>query len=173
MHPHMFDWWRFAHRPSRSWGVSVGCGPDGCGPTEGQRPDWDVRFATHFGGSDHSDGDIGGGAFGVRRPLRFLAHKLDLDDRQVAELARILSELKTERAQAAVDHRRSTAAFADTIAEATFDQAKVAEVAGARVRTAEHLRDALVKALGKIHALLTAEQREKLAYLIRTGVLSL
>ena len=173
MHPHMFDWWRFAHRPSRSWGVSVGCGPDDCGSTGGQRPDWDVRFATHFGGADHSDGEMGGSAFGVRRPLRFLAHKLDLDDRQVAELARILSELKTERAQAAVDHRRSTAAFADTIAEATFDQAKVAEVAGARVRTAEHLRDALVKALGKIHALLTAEQREKLAYLIRTGVLSL
>ena len=46
-------------------------------------------------------------------------------------------------------------------------------MAGARVRTAEHLRDALVKALGKIHALLTADQREKLAYLIRTGVLSL
>jgi Spy/CpxP family protein refolding chaperone len=173
MHPNMFDWWRFARRPSRSWGVSVGCGPDGCGPTGRQEPDWEVRFATHLGGPGHSDGDIGGGAFGVRRPLRFLAHKLDLDDRQVAELARILSDLKTERAQAAVDHRRSTAAFADTIAEPTFDQAKVAEVAGERVRTAEHLRDALVKALGKIHALLTAEQREKLAYLIRTGVLSL
>jgi len=173
MHPNMFDWWRFARRPSRSWGVSVGCDPDGCGPTGRQEPDWEVRFATHLGGPGHSDGEIGGGAFGVRRPLRFLAHKLDLDDRQVAELARILSDLKTERAQAAVDHRRSTAAFADTIAEPTFDQAKVAEVAGARVRTAEHLRDALVKALGKIHALLTAEQREKLAYLIRTGVLSL
>ncbi|MET0591566.1 MAG: Spy/CpxP family protein refolding chaperone, partial [Polyangiaceae bacterium] len=111
--------------------------------------------------------------FGVRRPLRFLAHKLDLDDRQVAELARILSDLKTERAQAAVDHRRSTSAFADTISDPTFDEKKVAEVAGARVRTAEHLRDALVKSLGKIHALLTPEQREKMAYLIRTGVLSL
>jgi Spy/CpxP family protein refolding chaperone len=109
----------------------------------------------------------------VRRPLRFLAHKLDLDDRQVSELASILSELKTERAQAEVDHRRSTAAFADRIADTSFDEAKVAEVAGARVRTAEHLRDALVKALGKIHALLNAEQREKMAYLIRTGVLSL
>ena len=109
----------------------------------------------------------------MRQPLRFLAHKLDLDERQVAELARILSELKTERAQAAVDHRRSTAAFADTIAEATFDEGKGAEVAGARVRTAEHLRDALVKAPGRMHALLTPEQRDKLAYLIRTGILSI
>ena len=173
MHPHMFDWWRFARRASRPWGVSVGCGPEGCGPAGGSGPDWEVRFGTQFGGQGPHDGDFGGGSFGVRRPLRFLAHKLDLDDRQVAELARILSELKTERAQAAVDHRRSTAAFADTIAGATFDESKVAEVANARVRTAEHLRDALVKALGKIHALLTPEQREKLAYLIRTGVLSL
>ena len=169
MHPHMFDWWRFARRPSGAWGVAVGCGPDGCGPSGGGASEWEGRFAGH----GNHDGDFGGGAFGVRRPLRFLAHKLDLDDRQVGELARILSDLKTERAQAEVDHRRSTTGFADRIADATFDEAKVAEVAGARVRTAEHLRDALVKALGKIHALLNADQREKLAYLIRTGVLSL
>jgi Spy/CpxP family protein refolding chaperone len=165
----MFDWWRFARRSARPWGVAVGCGPDGGGATGAHEPDWEVRFSSHGQG----DGDFGGGSFGVRRPLRFLAHKLDLEERQVAELARILSDLKTERAQAAVDHRRSTSAFADTIADPTFDEKKVAEVAGARVRTAEHLRDALVKALGKIHALLTPEQREKMAYLIRTGVLSL
>src|SRR5262245_11913527 len=41
--------------------------------------------------------------FGVRRPLRFLAYRLGLDERQVSELAIILNELKTERAQAAVD----------------------------------------------------------------------
>ncbi|HMJ52046.1 MAG TPA: Spy/CpxP family protein refolding chaperone [Polyangiaceae bacterium] len=169
MHPHMFDWWRFARRPSRAWGAGMGCGPDGCSPAGGPEAAWESRFASH----GQHDGDFGGGAFGVRRPLRFLAHKLDLDDRQVGELARILSDLKTERAQADVDHRRSTAAFADRIADATFDETKVAEVAGARVRTAEHLRDALVKALGKIHALLNADQREKLAYLIRTGVLAL
>jgi hypothetical protein len=33
------------------------------------------------------------------------------------------------------------------------------------------LRDAVVKALSQIHAMLNAEQRTKLAYLIRTGVL--
>jgi Spy/CpxP family protein refolding chaperone len=91
----------------------------------------------------------------------------------VGELASILSELKTERAQAAVDHRRSTAGFADRIADDNFDDAKVTEIAGGRVKTAESLRDALVRALGKIHALLTPEQRGKLAYLIRTGALSL
>jgi hypothetical protein len=109
----------------------------------------------------------------VRRPLRFLSHRLGLDEKQVAELARILSDLKTERAQVAVDHRRSTAAFADAIAQDAFDPGKVAEIAGLRVKSAEHLRDALVQALGKIHALLTHDQRDKLAYLIRTGALAL
>ena len=42
----------------------------------------------------------------MRRPLRFLAHKLDLDQKQIAELARILDELKIERAQADVDNLR-------------------------------------------------------------------
>ena len=109
----------------------------------------------------------------MRRPLRFLAHKLDLDDKQVGELAAILSDLKTERAQAAVDHRRSTAAFADAVADEKFDEVKAQSVASERVKTAERLRDAVVKALGRIHALLSAEQRGKLAYLIRTGALSL
>ena len=37
--------------------------------------------------------DEEGSAFGVRRPLRFLAHKLDLDEKQVTALVRILDEL--------------------------------------------------------------------------------
>src|SRR5258706_12358795 len=41
-----------------------------------------------------------GASFGVRRPLRFLAWKLELDEKQTVELAKVLAELKTERAQA-------------------------------------------------------------------------
>ena len=84
---------------------------------------------------------FGGGAFGVRRPLRFLAYKLELDERQVAELARILDELKTERAQAEVDRRRSLSAFADAVGGSTFDDARAEQAAGLRVATAERLRD--------------------------------
>src|ERR1051325_9072677 len=64
-----------------------------------------------------------GGGFGVRRPLRFLAWKLGLDERQMAELARILNELKTERAQGAVDDRRALTLLADAAAGDTFDAA--------------------------------------------------
>ena len=62
-----------------------------------------------------------GGGFGVRRPLRFLAHKLDLDKDQVVTLARILDELKIERAQAAVDDRRALAEFADSLSGDQFE----------------------------------------------------
>ncbi len=117
--------------------------------------------------------DDEGSAFGVRRPLRFLAHKLDLDDKQIAALVRILDELKTERAQAAVDSRRSLTAFADAIGGAAFDEARAKEAGGLRVATAERLRDAVTKALGRIHALLDDDQRERLAYLIRTGTLAI
>lgn len=124
-----------------------------------------------FGGPD--EGDFGGGAFGVRRPLRFLAHKLELSDTQIGELAKVLDDLKTERAQHAVDHRRSTASFADVLGGEAFDEGRAQAAATERVKSAERLRDALVKALGAMHALLDPKQRERLAYLIRTGALQI
>jgi hypothetical protein len=117
------------------------------------------------------DDDPFGGGFGVRRPLRFLAHKLDLDDRQVAELARILDELKTERAQAEVDRRRTLSAFADALSGDAFNAAKAGEGGDLRVQSAQRLRDAVLIALGQIHGMLNADQRVRLAYLIRTGTL--
>jgi aspartate-semialdehyde dehydrogenase len=41
-----------------------------------------------------------------------------------------------------------------------------------RVKSAERLRDAVIKALQAIHAILNAEQRTRLAYLLRSGTLS-
>jgi hypothetical protein len=123
------------------------------------------------GGGPESEG-FGGGPFGVRRPLRFLAHKLGLDDKQIAELARILDELKTERAQAEVDDRRTLGEFADALAGEAFDGPKAASAGDRRVASAGKLRDAVVRALGQIHAMLNPEQRGRLAYLIRTGTLS-
>jgi Spy/CpxP family protein refolding chaperone len=109
----------------------------------------------------------------VRRPLRFLAFKLDLDDAQVTELAAIMNELKTERAQAAVDQRRTTSTLADAVAAETFDEDKAQAAAEQRVKSTERLEGAVARALGRIHALLKPEQRGKLAYLLRTGALSM
>ena len=90
-----------------------------------------MRGGRHGGGFGGQGGDEDGGGFGVRRPLRFLAYKLELDEKQVGELAKILDELKTERAQVAVDDRRSLADFAEAISEEAFDSAR-AMAAGER-----------------------------------------
>lgn len=121
-----------------------------------------------------SSGEFGGGgSFGVRRPLRFLAWKLELDEKQVAEVAKVLADIKTERAQGDVDARRAAALLADLAAAAEFDEAKAKEAANLKVRSAERVRDELVQMLSRLHAILSPEQREKLAYLIRTGTLQL
>ena len=173
MHPGMFGWWKHAR-------AQQGCGEGqaawagaGCGPGGGPGGPWRFGGPGHHHGGGGDDGDFGGGAFGVRRPLRFLAFKLELSEEQVSELARVLDDLKTERAQAAVDNRRTTAAFADAIAGDTFDAEKVGAAASVRVKSAERLKDAVATALGRIHAILDPQQRAKLAYLIRTGALTI
>jgi Spy/CpxP family protein refolding chaperone len=164
MHPvhQMMNWWQSQRGGCGDW---VSCEP----PSGGRRHGWG-QGQESGGGFGDGDGD-GAGPFGVRRPLRFLAYKLDLNEKQVADLARILDELKTERAQAEVDRRRTVSAFADAVAGEAFDAAKAGEGAKLRVSSAERLRDAVVKALQQIHAMLEPEQRSKLAYLIRTGTL--
>lgn len=112
-----------------------------------------------------------GERFGVRRPLRFLAWKLGLDERQMVELATILNELKTERAQSEVDDRRALAQLADAAQGASFDRDKASEAARLRAQSAERLQQKVVDSLARIHALLDAEQRERIAYLLRTGTL--
>jgi Spy/CpxP family protein refolding chaperone len=166
MHPGVFGFWRqrHGHGHGHDFGPRrAGCEEGGCGPQG-----W--HAAPHGGGGGD---DFGGGGFGVRRPLRFLAYKLELEEEQVTELAAILSELKTERAQAAVDLRRTTSALAEVVAAESFDEAKAKAAADERVKSDERVQTAVARALGRIHKLLQPEQRAKLAYLLRTGALSI
>jgi Spy/CpxP family protein refolding chaperone len=165
MHPGFISWWQRRHAAEYPYAYSG----RGCGGRRG----WESGSFRAGGGAEEEPPFGFGGAFGVRRPLRFLAHRLGLEEKQVSELARILNDLKTERAQAAVDYRRTLTAFADAIAGESFDAARVREGAGERVRSAEHLRDAVVSALERLHGILTPEQRSRLAYLIRTGALTI
>src|SRR5215468_315218 len=140
MHPGFYSWWKSRH--------GAECGRE---REEGHAHDHGWGWRGHRGpwgrGERWAGGEHGGGEFGVRRPLRFLAYKLELDEKQVADLARILNELKTERAQAEVDGRRTTASFADAVGGAAFDEAKAGEGATLRVQSAEKLKAAVVKAL--------------------------
>jgi Spy/CpxP family protein refolding chaperone len=157
------SWWERHHAHSRRAYAWAGCGPAGYS-----------AHRRHGDGEGLSeDGGLSGGTFGVRRPLRFLAYKLDLDERQTEQLAAVLDDLKTERAQAAVDHRRMTAALADLFGGVTFDGEKSAEAAKSRVAAAERLAAVQAKALERVHTLLDEEQRKTFAYLLRTGVLAI
>lgn len=156
MYPGFLPYWR-----SRRCGgarMEAACGPEG------------YRYAA---AGEEEQPQFSGGSFGVRRPLRFLAYKLQLEDAQVAELAKILDELKTERAQAAVDHRRAISAFADAIEGEVFNEERAKAGAAIRLESAERLRAAVLTALGRLQKLLDRDQRAKLAYLIRTGALSI
>jgi hypothetical protein len=131
-----------------------GCGPQGGWPS--------TRYQHH-----HYPGE----RFGVRRPLRFLAWKLGLEEPQMVELASVLNELKTERAQAEVDDRRALALLADAAQPESFDRDKAAEAARLRTQSTERVQQKVVDALARIHGLLDSEQRGRLAYLLRTGTL--
>jgi hypothetical protein len=67
------------HRGAYRWG---------CGPSSGGGP-WEAASAWMAAES------FGSGAFGVRRPLRFLAMRLGHDEPQLREVARVLDEVKT------------------------------------------------------------------------------
>jgi Spy/CpxP family protein refolding chaperone len=150
-------WWRLANCEP-SFAGAGGTSPHGHGHGYGMR--MEMR-----GHGPH-------GRMGARRPLRFLAWKLELDEDQLGEVAKILGELKTERAQGEVDHEKGLAALADAVSAETFDANRATEGAAYRVASAERMRTATVKALEALHGLLTTEQRRTLAYLIRTGTIS-
>lgn len=172
MHPGFWAWWRRQAEAAAEGGWG-GCQmamahpgfrarAGGCGPSERAGRHWHM-----------SQGLEEGGGFGVRRPLRFLAHKLELNDEQVTRLAAILSALKTERAQSEVDARRRTASLAEAFEAASFDVAKVEAAALEQAKSAERLQRSIELALTEMHALFDDAQRKKFAYLLRAGVLSI
>ena len=168
MYPGFISHWKSARCGSAEIGVGRGrCG----GPRRERVFELSDEDPAEFGG--HAPLGFGGAPFGVRRPLRFMAYKLGLDEAQVVALARILDEIKTERAQAAVDHRRAISAFADAIEAEAFDRPRAQAGAAIRMQSAEKMRDAVLSALERLHGLLSPEQRSRLAYLIRTGVVSI
>ena len=137
---------------------------------------WDQHHRGHREEGAEAPGHRHGGGgmlFGVRRPLRFMAHKLDLDEDQVKALAHILDDLKTERAQASVDDRRTIGDFAGALEAEDFDAAKAQEGFDRRVESARRVEAAVLAAIQRTHEMLRPEQRSKLAYLLRSGALTI
>jgi len=145
----------------------------GCG--RGGRDAWSeeaLRRAQRFAHRRFEEDDVLGGAgLGVRRPLRFLAWRLELSPEQSGALARILERLKLERAQAALDARRAAADLADALEASEFSRARVDAAGELRASAARRVETAVAKALEELHAQLDPEQRGQLAELVRTGAI--
>jgi Spy/CpxP family protein refolding chaperone len=111
--------------------------------------------------------------YGGRSRLHRFGFRLGLDENQAREVARILDDLATERAQASVDRRRMAGSLADALAADSFDAAQAAEAAGLGVQAAERMRQARVRALDRLHRVLRPDQRALAAHLLRTGMFPL
>ncbi len=168
MHPgYMWHWKQRQHRGNACGGTayaSAWCGPLPQPP----QPEW------HFSGRSRSgDAVFGSGGFGIRRPVRFLAERLDLDEKQLSKVARIVEQIRIERDQAAVDLRRAAGDFADALEAADFETT-AAEAAGQRrIDAATSVQKVVSRSLRELHALLDEDQREELASLVRTGSVKL
>lgn len=97
-----------------------------------------------------------------------MARQLDLDEDQVAKMAAIMDDLKTQRAQARVDRRKAIGVFADAFLADEFDRARVDEACNARADSERAVEEAVATALERTFEILDAEQRKRLAYLLRS-----
>src|SRR4051812_33599706 len=98
MHPGFHGWWRARAAECRD-AAFHGHPHHHHHRHEGGPAGWPGGHEGRFGAWASPSFDEGG-VLGVRRPLRFLAYRLDLSEEQVAAFAAILDDLKTERAQA-------------------------------------------------------------------------
>jgi hypothetical protein len=90
MYPGFIPHWKRRHCGS---GDYEGAGMGGGHAQRSWRSGWEYTLSPE---EDAAALGFGSGAFGVRRPLRFLAYKLQLEESQVAELAKILDDVKTD-----------------------------------------------------------------------------
>lgn len=165
MHPGFIHHWRRRQHAASEFGAPLsGC--YGADAASGARWMWEAS-------GRHGGGGFGAAGFGARRPLRFLAMRLGLDDAQAAKLAKILERLRVEREQGAVDARRAAGVLADALESAALDAERVAEATRLRVEATRRVQESVARALAELHELLDAEQREELAALIRGGAIQL
>ncbi len=110
-----------------------------------------------------------GPMFGVRRPLRYLAWKLELTDEQTRQLVEVLDRLKTAYAQAKLDRDRSMSDIAAVFGADSFAADRVEAALDARTAATRSLNTELATAIRRIYEVLNDAQRQEFAYLLRSG----
>ncbi len=157
-----FHWCAGNSEPAVLWAC---CGPE-WRSTEGRRQ---TAYAQTYGDFSRRWGPL----FGVRRPLRVMSYKLDLDEAQIRELADILNRLKNARAQASLDWDGSISEIADAFDAEDFESNRVEAALNLRVESVKRLGDEILKELQRTFRMLEPDQRKLLAYLLRSGALTI
>jgi len=158
--------WPFRYAWATAWAES---------PPTGDRPECDEegqsrRRSTWYAQREHARRRSRHAAhFGVRRPLRYLSYQLDLDEPQRRRIAAVLDRVKMQREQSALDEKKVSGKLADLIEKPEFDSDSVKETLSDRVESTQSLQKTIAEAISEIVGLLDPDQREELAYLIRTG----
>jgi len=102
-----------------------------------------------------------------------MARSLGLDERQTAELAAILDDLKNQRDQARVDDKKAVSVFADVFTSESFDRERIDQATDVRAKSATEVEAAVARALARTFELLDANQRQQLAFMLRSGALTI
>ncbi len=151
----------------RAWryGYATPCYSTSCRSTDDERHRERSRDALrHVAFTWHS-----GPMFGVRRPLRYLAWKLELSEEQTRALVEVLDRLKTAYGQSKLDRDRSTSDIASLFGAASFDADRIDVALEGRTNATRTLNGELSAALRRIFELLDENQRREFAYLLRSG----
>lgn len=131
----------------------------GCGPHHG-----------HHGFHGHPGWGHGPRGFGRgRRGLRFLFHRLDTTAAQEKVIREAIDEVRDAGQGLRGEGRALRGRLGEAFASETFDtEAFEAAFEGPEAQVRE-LRGVLTRALAKVHAILTPEQRRELAALLESG----
>lgn len=174
MHPGYLWYRKQLQRQRQGQGYGGACGPTYASAwcETGSRASG-TEWTYHSSSRGSGDGVFGSGGFGVRRPIRFLSERLDLSEKQVSELARIVEQIRIERAQAAVDLRRAAGELAAALESGDFTMDAAESAGQRRVEAAKSVQNVVSRSLKLLHEMLDEDQRGELASLIRTGAIKL
>ncbi len=139
---------------------------------------WSRRYAyanaaSHQSRNYHESRRHRRGGFGVRRPLRYLAYQLDLDEDQMRKVAAILDRLKVEREQGSLDEKKTVSELANVVTKGDVSVEELRDVLKPRIDSAGRLQLAVARAVLEMVEVLDEDQREEFAYLLRNGTLHL
>jgi hypothetical protein len=158
----------------RRWAMA-GCGPTGYGGGCGsgyEGEDSGGPWSSHHGWRGGGGG--GGGWRGWRGPggsfwLRALFSRLDTTPGQEKEIRGAIEEFQKTAWEAKDEIKGSREDLAKAIGGEVFDEIAIGEASVRADGATRKVKDALEGALRKVHAVLDAKQRERLAELISKG----